>query len=222
MLVSALAALLVVPFLAKADPTPLEPSSSSVFNEGGNCTILWTPDATGVWKTMNIELMTGSNLNQIHLRTVATVDGTDSTNHSFSYPCLSVTPNGPIYFYKFSSPDSPNILFTTRFTIADAQSNTVAPTQSETAAGGGLVLWGVGALEDPSQGDQPPVVGTSGASSATSAPASSNTSRSSTRTGTSTATSTSATSSPNGAGQVLPMGTVALGAFGALMGSLFL
>ncbi|KAG8849499.1 hypothetical protein FRB91_009841 [Serendipita sp. 411] len=90
MFASALAALLLAS-LVRSEPVPLEPSGTSVFNEGGNCTILWTPDTTGVWTTMNIELMTGDNFNQVHLKTVATVDGTDATNPSFSYPCLSVT-----------------------------------------------------------------------------------------------------------------------------------
>lgn len=52
----------------RADPTPLEPSSNSVFNEGGQCTMQWTADPTGVWKVMNIELMTGSNEQMVHLR----------------------------------------------------------------------------------------------------------------------------------------------------------
>jgi len=52
----------------RADPSPLEPSGASVFNEGRPCTILWTPDPTGVWKVMNIQLMTGSNKQMVHLR----------------------------------------------------------------------------------------------------------------------------------------------------------
>lgn len=52
----------------RADPGPLEPSSKSVFNEGSQCTIQWTPDPTGVWNVMNIELMTGSNQQMVHLR----------------------------------------------------------------------------------------------------------------------------------------------------------
>jgi hypothetical protein len=36
-LAAVLAALFVV-----ADPVPLEPDSTSVFDEGGNCTILWS------------------------------------------------------------------------------------------------------------------------------------------------------------------------------------
>ena len=71
---SALAACLLILFpllqlaSVRADPTPLEPSSNSVFNEGGQCNIQWTADPTGTWKVMNIELMTGSNQQMVHLR----------------------------------------------------------------------------------------------------------------------------------------------------------
>lgn len=85
------AAFVAAPFVLGA-PEPLEPSSTSVFNEGilyfsfmdhlpsliyiisgQNCTLSWNADTTGVWKTMNIELMTGSNGSagdepQVHLR----------------------------------------------------------------------------------------------------------------------------------------------------------
>ena len=54
--------------LVRAEPTPLEPSGASVFNEGSQCNILWTADPTGVWKVMNIQLMTGSNQQMVHLR----------------------------------------------------------------------------------------------------------------------------------------------------------
>ena len=49
--------------VALADPVPLAPSPGAVFNEGSPCTIQWTPDPTGVWKTLDIELMTGDNIN---------------------------------------------------------------------------------------------------------------------------------------------------------------
>jgi len=212
-----------------ADPVPLEPSSTSVFNEGGNCTILWTPDTTGVWKIMNIELMTGDNFNQVHLKTVGTVDGTDSANPSYSYTCLAVVPNAPIYFYKFSTPASTDILFTTRFTIADPQGNSVPATLTETATNGDVVHYGTGALQDPTQGDQPPVVGTGTSNSTTTAaPTGTQTGSQggistsvpiSSGTGTFTATTSTRTSSGS---QTYIMSSIALGAFGALVGTLFL
>jgi len=213
-----------------ADPVPLEPSSTSVFDEGGNCTILWTPDTTGVWRVMNIELMTGDNFNQVHLKTVGTVDGTDATNPNYSYTCLAVTPNAPIYFYKFSTPASSDILFTTRFTIADAQGNSVPANMTETATDGSIVHYGTGALQDPSQGDQPPVIGTGTGNSTTAAPTGAQTESQGdistsvpTPSGTGTFTSTASTSTRTSSGsQTYTMSSIALGAFGALVGALFL
>jgi hypothetical protein len=143
----------------RADPTPLEPSSNSVFNEGGQCTMQWTPDPTGVWTVMNIELMTGSNEQMVHLRTVGTLDGT--TTNNYSYPCLAVEPNSQIYFYQFTSPNSNNVTWTTRFTIADANGKFVPPELSETNSAGQVVRYGIGKLEDQSLVDTPPPRGTS-------------------------------------------------------------
>lgn len=50
-----------------ADPTPSTPSPGQVFQAGGNCDIAWTPDASGLWKVMNIQLMTGDNLHMVPL-----------------------------------------------------------------------------------------------------------------------------------------------------------
>jgi hypothetical protein len=230
-----LAAVVFAASFVVADPVPLEPDSTSVFDVGANCTILWTPDSTGKWTTMYIELMTGDNESQVHLKTVATVDGTSTTDHSFSYPCLSVTPNAAIYFYKFTSPAEPTVaLFTTRFTIAAADGSTTTPTQTETGSTGSLVPWGTGALTDPSQGDQPPNLGNGNGTSTTN-PVTSMPSNSSigiqtgisgptvTMTGltSTTATSTSSHTNTNAAGlQALP--SLALGLAGAFTAVLFL
>lgn len=56
-----------------ADPTPSTPSPGQVFQEGGNCDIAWTPDASGLWKTMNIQLMTGDNLQMVPLTSSSAV-----------------------------------------------------------------------------------------------------------------------------------------------------
>lgn len=234
MFASALLALAALASVVVADPVPLEPSSTSVFQEGGNCTILWTPDSTGKWTTMYIELMTGDNLSQVHLKTVGTVDGTDSNVHSYSYTCPGVTPHSAIYFYKFTSPGAPNdALFTTRFTITDSTGATTSPTGTETATDGTAVAWGTGALTDPSQGDQPPNLNsnstdTTGATSAPSATGStgSNSAQtgsdaifSTTRTGVSS-TAAPTTSSNNAGSHALP--SLALGVAGAFAAMLFL
>lgn len=95
--------------VAFADPDPIVPDPGHIYNEGATCEIGWNPDPTGTWKTMNIELMTGSNSQMVHLSSsyssvfffgqatinlsyplaVATVDGT-TTPGTFSYPCPPV------------------------------------------------------------------------------------------------------------------------------------
>ena len=52
---------------ALADPVPSTPNPGAVYNEGSNCDIGWTPDSTGQWKTMNIQLMTGDNFQMVPL-----------------------------------------------------------------------------------------------------------------------------------------------------------
>jgi len=152
--------------LARADPVPTAPDSSSIFNEGTTCTIQWTADSTGLWNPMNIELMAGPNLNMEHISTVASnIDGTDPSKNTFSYPCLDVTPHAPIYFYQFTSPNAPNTTWTTRFTIAGSDgSKTSAP--NATQPDGSAIAWGTATLTDPSQAVAAPAKPGSGSSSA--------------------------------------------------------
>lgn len=101
--------ILSTPLVAFAQVVPTGPSPNQVFNDGTNCEVDWSPDTTGTWKTLNIELMTGDNLNMVHLTSmfslglskrasfdpfpsppaVASVDGTVSPG-TFSYPCPDV------------------------------------------------------------------------------------------------------------------------------------
>lgn len=150
-----LGALLACLSLVRADPTPTTPGPNDVFNAGGQCTIAWTPDTTGIWTVMNIELMTGSNSQMVFLTTVATVDGTSTTNATFSYPCPAVTPNSAIYFYQFTSPASNDTLWTTRFALADASGASTAPT-NPTQPDGEAIPWGTGALVNPASATPPP------------------------------------------------------------------
>ncbi|OBZ73699.1 hypothetical protein A0H81_06253 [Grifola frondosa] len=147
---STLTALVAAIALVKADPDPTAPGPGDVFKVGGDCLITWDPDTSGTWKTMNIELMTGDNFDMVHITTVTTVDGTDSTKASYTYTCPSVTPNSAIYFYQFTSPASSSRYWTTRFAIADASGATTNPTNS-TQPDGSAIPWGTGALTDPSQ-----------------------------------------------------------------------
>jgi len=165
---SLLSLAVLAPLLASAIIVPTAPDSTTVANAGATCHIQWTPDTTGKWTTTYIELMSGSNLDMVHLTTVGTVDGTSATNTSLDWTCPAVTPNAKIYFYQFTSPDDPtNTTWTTRFTIADANGNTVAPSQT-TQPGGAPTPWGVGALNNPADATPPPPTG--GGSSAAAAP----------------------------------------------------
>ncbi|CEL56379.1 hypothetical protein RSOLAG1IB_07765 [Rhizoctonia solani AG-1 IB] len=140
-----------------AAPNPTEPSGASVFNIGSQCTIKWDVDATGSWKDMSIQLMTGDNWNMIPITTIAQgIDATDATKNTYSYTCPEVTPTSTIYFYQFSSPSDPkNLLWTTRWTLASADGQTTPPTES-TQPNGDKIPWGKGALVDPSTAVPPP------------------------------------------------------------------
>jgi len=149
--------------LTSADPVPLTPGPGDIFREGADCTFTWTPDPTGLWKVMNVELMTGSNFAMVHLDTVATLDGTSLAVTSFTYPCPAVNPNSAIYFYQFTSPASSNRTWTTRFTIADPTGATTPPSEPTQPGTNEPIPWGIGALEDPSSArPAPPGGGGSG------------------------------------------------------------
>ncbi|KAJ8584754.1 hypothetical protein M405DRAFT_773793 [Rhizopogon salebrosus TDB-379] len=151
---------------AYADPNPTNPGPGNVFIEGQACSITWTPDTTGVWKTMTIELRTGDNFNMINLALVGTVDGTDATKNSFSYPCPQVTPYSPIYFYQFNSPAANNSVWTGRFTITD-NVNDIVPAAQSTQPDGEAIPWGVGQLVNGNSTASAPASTTSLASSTT-------------------------------------------------------
>jgi len=51
----------------RADPNPNNPGPGDVFVQGKSCTVGWDVDPTGVWKTMNIDLMTGDNFDMVFL-----------------------------------------------------------------------------------------------------------------------------------------------------------
>ncbi|KZT20981.1 hypothetical protein NEOLEDRAFT_1140011 [Neolentinus lepideus HHB14362 ss-1] len=186
--VFALTALLASSLVAHADPVPSEPGPNSVYNEGSTCHIAWTPDTSGTWTQMAIELMTGDNWNMVHLTTVTTLDGTNTATTTYDYPCPSVTPNAAIYFYQFSDPSSPNKTWTTRFAIADASGKTVAAPNT-TQPDGQSIPWGIGALTDPSSATPAPSGGSSSAIGTTTA------SSTGTSSGTSLGTSSSSSSS---------------------------
>jgi len=135
-------------------------------NEGATCTVSWQGDAAStVWGSMAIQLMSGDNLNMVHLTTItAELDGT--TDGQFEYPCPDVSINSAIYFYQFTSPLTPEKTWTTRFTIAGPDGSTVPP-PNPVQGDGDPVPWGVGALADPSAAVPPPPNGTPTGSNST-------------------------------------------------------
>ncbi|KAH9956979.1 hypothetical protein BC827DRAFT_1371344 [Russula dissimulans] len=177
--------------VALADPTPSEPNPGNVFKEGNNITATWTPDTSGVWKTMNIQLMTGDNFQMVPLTTVGTVDGTTSPG-TYSFACPAVTIHAPIYFLQFSI-DATHIVWTGRFTITDA-SGAIVSAPNATQPNGQAIPWGTGALVDPAKATPPPsyLPGGSavGSNASTVTPVS--------NAGTSTTSSVASTSTPGG------------------------
>jgi len=147
---------LAVPLLSSAQQTfnPTAPGPNDSFKPGAPCSISWDADTSGKWKQTFIELMTGPNQQMIHLATVGTVDGTDPTKTTFSFPCPSVTPNSAIYFYQFTAAGQ-NTTWTGRFAITDASGATTQPPNAK-QPDGSPIPWGPGKLLDASQGSPPP------------------------------------------------------------------
>jgi len=148
---TALLTLAAASLVARADVTPLTPAPGDSFNAGATCTTTWSGDnnSTTAWKGMAIELMTGANLDMVHLTTVAqNQDGTQSG--TFSFPCPAVTINAPIYFFQYTAPGTSDKEWTTRFTIASSSGQVVAAPNATQPDSGDQIPWGDGALQDPS------------------------------------------------------------------------
>ncbi|WRT66854.1 uncharacterized protein IL334_003817 [Kwoniella shivajii] len=125
--------------------SPTSPDGSTVVKVGDKINALWTADSTDNWKNVEIQLMTGDNLQMVPLATIATgIDGTSTTSYSFDAP--DVSPYSKIYFLQFTNGgDMTNVTWTTRFTIAGADGSTTDPTNS-TVYSGTTVQWGTGTL----------------------------------------------------------------------------
>jgi len=140
---SIIVAVAVGALLVYADPDPTVPGPGDVYNEGSNCKIGWSPDTTGTWTKMSIQLMTGNNWDMVHLADITTIDATKET--TYTYPCPQVTPNSAIYFYQFKNPSSDETHWTTRFAIADSSGATTPPSES-VQPNGDKILWGTGSI----------------------------------------------------------------------------
>ncbi|TRM58830.1 hypothetical protein BD626DRAFT_410147 [Schizophyllum amplum] len=163
--IAAALALTATAALVRADATPTDPGPGSSFTAGKECTFNWDADtdSTTAWKSMTVELMSGSNQAMNHITTVATdLDGTQKG--TFSWTCPEVAPYSTIYFYQFSSCDAPDKTWTTRFTITSASGETTDP-ENATQDDGSAIPWGTGALVDTASSVAAPTCDGSAASS---------------------------------------------------------
>ncbi|KAK7022882.1 hypothetical protein VNI00_016869 [Paramarasmius palmivorus] len=175
---------------------PTEPTPGNTYNEGSKCNIQWQGDKDGKWKDMSIQLMTGDNLNMVHLTTVATgLDG--NKDGKFDYNCPKVSPNSEIYFYQFSAPGAPGKLtWTGRFTIADSKGNSVPPENTDKDGNGKTFMWGTGKLDDASSAKPPPSYLSGGSAGSSASASSSSSSSSSARSSSASSSSSSSSSAP--------------------------
>jgi len=204
---------------------PVEPSGTSVFREGQDCSIKWTPDTEGAWTHTKIELMSGDNFHMVHVKDVAIVNGSDPATTSYTYPCFAVEPNSLIYFYQFTSPDAlGNTTWTTRFTIAGPTGGTTPPANPTQPGTNDPIPWGVGALQDPSQADASTTTGATGITASAGPTTNLPTTSAPTGTGskTTTATTTAPTATKSGAATGVSGSSFAVAAAAALIGSMML
>lgn len=154
---------LAVPFLVRADVNPTVPAPEAIYNTGSPCLIAWTGDSnsTTIWKNMAIQLMSGSNFNMMPITTVAT--GQDGTvSGQFTFTCPQVIPNSAIYFYQFTSANTPDVAWTTRFAIASSSGQTTLPANATQPDDGAAIPWGTGRLANPSLAIAPPFASSTG------------------------------------------------------------
>ncbi|KIP04556.1 hypothetical protein PHLGIDRAFT_55565, partial [Phlebiopsis gigantea 11061_1 CR5-6] len=132
---------------ARADLIPTAPGPGETFDAGSACTIEWDADQSGTWTNVTIDLMTGSNTNMTRVTTVARgLDGTDAALSPYAWPCPAVDPYAAVYFYQFTNGgETAGAQWTTRFTIASPEGETVPPPNA-TQPGGEAIPWGTGAL----------------------------------------------------------------------------
>ncbi|KAF9652249.1 hypothetical protein BDM02DRAFT_3258688 [Thelephora ganbajun] len=140
-------ALLVLSRLVLGAVTPTAPGPGEVLAAGSKCSISWTPDESGKWKTFSIDLMSGSNSNMTLVTNVAEdLDGTDSSLSPYTWTCPEVDPYSAIYFYQFNAAvDKSSPAWTTRFTITSSAGETTVPPHSK-QPNGDDVPWGIGVM----------------------------------------------------------------------------
>ncbi|CAG8470607.1 12092_t:CDS:2 [Acaulospora colombiana] len=115
--------------LAYGYPSPSDPYGSTVWTSGQQVTIDWSDvgsPPTSSFKGICVKLMTGPDIGQIYLMTLAPnlSDSTTSLTITVPSPKSLGYPPGHIYFIMFSDAANPDqgISWSTRFSIVDSDS----------------------------------------------------------------------------------------------------
>ncbi|KAK4056085.1 putative glycosidase CRH2 [Microbotryomycetes sp. JL221] len=152
-------ACLVVPSVAQQSLQAVFPGGSNVKQIiGDKCVVRWNkpsttgeaaPDGLGsqappVWTQMNIDLMTGSNLEMKNLTRIGRNINANELDH-FEYTCPNVEPKSSIYFYQFSDEGPSEHVWTSRFALVD-RDNMAQPPEHQSQPNGEPVPWGTGRL----------------------------------------------------------------------------
>ncbi|KAH8113281.1 hypothetical protein DFH11DRAFT_1856924 [Phellopilus nigrolimitatus] len=137
---------------AQAQLKPTAPGPNETFTAGSPCGVAWTPDSTGTWTNVTIDLMSGSNSNMSLVTNVATaLDGTNKSLTPYSWTCPDVDPYSTIYFYQFTNgADTSTRTWTMRFTISSLSNETNPPENSQ-QPNGDPVPWGIGHLSSKAE-----------------------------------------------------------------------
>ncbi|KAI9312844.1 hypothetical protein BX666DRAFT_1982485 [Dichotomocladium elegans] len=134
---------------ATASMAPTYPSPGTVWTSGQEYTLTWTDDSTAPdfasgWTNFKIQFMTGSNLNQTVLSTVATdLDATKISSYTWTAP--EVDPNSAIYFFMYTNADGV-AAWTTRFGIVAKAGDALVPETETVQPDGPAIPWGNGKL----------------------------------------------------------------------------
>lgn len=99
-------ALVISPAIAEI--IPAAPTEEEIFRTGEPCLIEWDADTQpGGWKTMRIDLMSGTPPSASIIENVAESVGTTGADPAtFSWTCPPVDFDGPVYSYMFTPIDS--------------------------------------------------------------------------------------------------------------------
>ncbi|ORZ23546.1 hypothetical protein BCR42DRAFT_433207 [Absidia repens] len=127
--------------------SPSYPEPGSVWTAGKEYEITWEEDNTeptinATWKNFRIDLMSGEDLDQQKLTTIAENVKGNALKHKYTAP--EVAPHAPIYFLMFTS-DNGEYAWSSRFAIVGQDGKQEVPENSAQPSGE-KIPWGVGKL----------------------------------------------------------------------------